>query len=62
MAGTESLKLGNSSVQADHVKASVSGPSSNIDFDVYFLQDRARTLALVRVPLALGAFSMELSK
>jgi hypothetical protein len=56
------LKLGNSSVQADHVKASVSGPSSNIDFDVYFLQDRARTLALVRVPLALGAFSMELSK
>jgi hypothetical protein len=61
-AGTESVKIGNASVQTDHVKASVSGPSSNIDFDVFFLQDRARTLALVRVPFALGTFSMELLK
>ena len=29
---------------------------------LFFLQDRARTLALVRVPLALGTFSMELVK
>jgi hypothetical protein len=62
MAGTETVKIGNASVATDHVKASVSGPSSSINFDVYFLQDRARTLALVRVPLALGTFSMELAK
>jgi hypothetical protein len=49
-------------VETDHVKASISGPSSTINFDVFFLQDRARTLALVRVPLALGTFSMELVK
>ncbi len=61
-AGTESVKIGNSSVQADHLKATVTGPSSNISFDLYFLQDRARTLALVRVPLAMGTFSMELAK
>jgi hypothetical protein len=61
-AGTESVKIGNTSVETDHVKASVSGPSSNIDFDLFFLQDRARTPALVRVPLALGTFSMELVK
>jgi len=61
-AGTESLKIGNTSVETDHVKVSVSGPSSNIDFDLFFLQDRPRTLALVRVPLALGTFSMELVK
>jgi hypothetical protein len=62
LAGTETMKIGNASVATDHVKASVSGPSSSINFDVYFLQDRARTLALVRVPLALGTFSMELAK
>ncbi len=62
LAGTESLKIGNASMEADHLKASVSGPSSSIDFDLFFLKDAARTLALVRVPLSLGTFSMELVK
>jgi hypothetical protein len=61
-AGMESVKIGNKPVETDHVKASVDGPSSSINFDLYFLQDKARTLALVRVPLALGTFSMELAK
>ena len=61
-AGTESIKIGNASLEADHLRASVSGPSSNINFDLFFLQDKARTLALVKVPLALGTFSMELVK
>jgi len=61
-AGPESVKIGGATVETEHVKASVSGPSSNINFDVYFLKDKARTLALVRVPLALGTFSMELVK
>lgn len=62
LAGTESLKIGNKPVDTDHVKASVDGPSSSIKFDLFFLKDRARTLALVRVPLAMGTFSMELAK
>ena len=61
-AGTESVKIGNKPVDTDHVKVSVDGPSSSIKFDLFFLQDKARTLALVRVPLALGTFSMELAK
>lgn len=61
-AGTESVKIGNKPVETEHVKASVEGPSSNISFDLYFLQDKARTLALVRVPLAMGTFSMELTR
>jgi hypothetical protein len=61
-AGTETVKIGNSSVAADHIAATVSGPASNTKFDLYFLHDPARTLALVRVPLALGTFSMELAK
>ena len=62
LAGTENVKIGNKPVDTDHVKVSVDGPSSSINFDVFFLQDKARTLALVRVPLALGTFSMELAK
>ena len=61
-AGTESVKIGNKPVDTDHLKASVDGPSSSISFDLFFLKDKARTLALVRVPLALGTFSMELAK
>jgi hypothetical protein len=61
-AGTENVKIANRPVDTDHLKASVDGPSSSISFDLFFLQDKARTLALVRVPLALGTFSMELAK
>lgn len=59
-AGTESVKIANKPVETDHLKASVDGPSSSISFDLFFLQDKARTPVLVRVPLALGTFSMEL--
>jgi len=61
-AGTESVKIGNKPVDTEHVKASVDGPSSSISFDLFFLKDKARTLALVRVPLSMGTFSMELAK
>ena len=61
-AGTESIKIGGASVDADRITASVPGPSSSISFEMLFLKDRARTLAVVRVPLALGTFSMELVK
>jgi Protein of unknown function (DUF3108) len=61
-AGTEDVKVGNASIEADRVNAEVSGPSSSIGFEMVFLKDPPRTLALVRVPLALGKFSMELEK
>jgi len=58
--GTQRIPLGETQVEADRVSASVKGPSSEISFEVFFLKDAARTPALVRVPLALGTFSMEL--
>lgn len=58
--GTQKIPLGEMQVEADRVTASVKGPSSEISFEVFFLKDPARTPALVRVPLALGTFSMEL--
>jgi Protein of unknown function (DUF3108) len=59
-AGTQTIKLGDTSVEADRVKASVKGPASDINFEVFFLKDAARTPALVRVPFSLGTFAMEL--
>jgi hypothetical protein len=61
-AGTESIKIGSAAVDADRITATATGPSSSISFEMLFLKDRARTLAVVRVPLALGKFSMELVK
>jgi len=61
-AGTENIKSGGGSVDADRYTATVTGPSSSISVEMLFLKDRARTLAVVRVPLALGKFSMELVK
>jgi hypothetical protein len=58
--GTMSIKIADKPVEADKILASLKGPSSDINFEVYFLKDAARTPVLVKVPLALGTFSMEL--
>lgn len=61
-AGTQTIKLGDKPVEADRLNASLKGPQSDVGFEVYFLKDAPRTLAMVRVPLAIGTFSMELMK
>lgn len=59
-AGTQNIRIADKPVEADKITASVKGTASDITFDVFFLKDAARTPALVRVPLPLGTFSMEL--
>jgi len=61
-AGTQSIRIGDSRVDADRLTGSAKGPSSEVSFEVFFLKDASRTPALVRVPLSLGVFSMELVK
>lgn len=61
-AGTQMIKLGDNSVEADRLNGSLKGPQSDASFELYFLKDAPRTLALVRVPLEVGTFSMELVK
>ena len=46
--------------QADRVAVSVKGPASAINFEMFFARDAARTPLVIRVPFALGTFSMEL--
>lgn len=61
-AGTESIRLGEKQVPADHLTGSVKGSTADAHFDIYFLKDASRTPALVKLPLSLGTFSMELVK
>ena len=58
--GTQQIPLGETPVEADRVNATVKGPASEISFEVFFLKDNKRTPALVRVPLSIGTFTMEL--
>ena len=61
-AGTQTVQIGEKPVEADRVKASVQGPVAAVSFEIFFLKDPARTPVLVRVPLSMGTFSMELAE
>jgi hypothetical protein len=56
--GPETLK----GAITDRLISSVRGPSSNVGFDLLFARDAARTPVLIRVPLSLGTFSLELTR
>jgi hypothetical protein len=40
--------------------AKLKGPASETSFEMFFSDDAAKRLLMVRVPLAIGSFSMEL--
>src|SRR6202022_3674228 len=56
--GPETLK----GAITDRLVSAVRGPSSNVGFDLLFARDAARTPVLIRVPLPLGTFSLELTR
>ena len=58
--GTTAIKLGDTSMDADKIIVSLKGPTTEISIEVYFSKDAARAPVLVRVPLVLATFSMEL--
>jgi hypothetical protein len=58
--GAQTLTIGGRPSVADRVQASVKGPKSDWTFEMFFARDPARTPLLVRVPFALGSFSLEL--
>ncbi len=59
--GSQKLSVGDEQVEADRITASVKGAASDLTFEIFFAQDRLRRLVLVRVPLPLGVFTMELA-
>lgn len=62
MAGRQTIDLGGQPVECDQVTAAIQGPASEIGFELFFARDAARTLARVRLPLPVGAFTLDLNR
>ncbi|MEO7649823.1 MAG: DUF3108 domain-containing protein [Bryobacteraceae bacterium] len=58
--GEQSVASGKQQVVADRVVASLRGPASTQTFELFFARDAARTPLAIRVPFALGTFSLDL--
>jgi hypothetical protein len=59
-SGAATITVASKAVVTDKVICHVRGPASDITFEIYFDRDAARTPVSVRVPLAMGKFSLEL--
>ena len=60
--GTQQVSVGGKRVDADQIQATVKGPASEFSVDLYFARDAGRTPVLARIPLPLGAFTVELMR
>jgi len=58
--GAQTITVSDKPSVTDHLVVSVKGPKSDFSFEMFFARDAARTPLLIRVPLSVGAFSMEL--
>ena len=58
--GAPTIPVNEVLTQSDRLVCTMKGPASEIQFEVFFARDAARTPLLVRAPFAIGNFSMEL--
>ncbi|HYA18861.1 MAG TPA: DUF3108 domain-containing protein [Bryobacteraceae bacterium] len=59
-AGEQTLKLNGQTAESDKMICTVTTAHTSIVFEAYFARDPARTPLVIRVPFAMGTFSMEL--
>ena len=60
--GAQAIKVGEKRIDADRIVATIKGPSTDLTVEVFFSRDAARTPVLAKIPLALGAFTVELAR
>jgi hypothetical protein len=58
--GVQTIRVNDRKMEAERLRASVKGPASETSFEIFLARDAVRTPVMVRVPFALGTFSMEL--
>ena len=58
--GARDVNVGDKPTVTDYVVVNVKGPKADVSADVYFARDAARTPLLIRIPLTVGVFSIEL--
>ncbi|HWE50863.1 MAG TPA: DUF3108 domain-containing protein [Bryobacteraceae bacterium] len=59
-AGAQTIQVGDQSAESDKVICTVAGAATSFKFEMYFARDPARTPLLIKAPLAMGMFAMEL--
>jgi hypothetical protein len=57
--GAESIKVSESPLESDKLKVTVATVNGKVELELFLARDEARSPALVRVPFAMGNFSME---
>lgn len=60
--GEQQVRLNDKNVLSDRVLITLKGPASENTFEMFLARDAARTPLVIRVPLSLGMFSMELTR
>ncbi len=58
--GEQAVSVNERKMPADHVAVFIRGPASNVNCEIFFARDAARTPLVIRAPFSLGVFSMEL--
>jgi hypothetical protein len=58
--GAQTVTLNDKPSVTDHLVVNVKGPKASFSFEMFFARDAARTPLVIRVPLSVGTFSMEL--
>ena len=58
--GRQSIRAADAVVESDRMVVSFKGKASSLTFEIFFGLDAARRPALIRVPLQMGVFSMQL--
>jgi hypothetical protein len=58
--GTQQIKVSERNTDADRIQVTFKGPASDYTFELFFSKDAARTPVFARLPLPLGAFTVEL--
>lgn len=56
------IEIGGTRQAADRLTVSLRGPASSHTIQIFFARDAARTPLLIRAPLPLGTFSLELTR
>src|ERR1041385_3917622 len=58
--GNTAVHLGSQQLDSDRFRTSIKGPASDLTLDLFFARDAVRTPLLIKVPLPLATFVVEL--
>ncbi|MBI2686020.1 MAG: DUF3108 domain-containing protein [Acidobacteria bacterium] len=58
-AGAEQIRVADAPLSADKFKVTITTANGKVELELFLARDEARTPALIRVPFAMGNFSME---